>query len=404
MAERVLAAHVLMRHGERERLVKDLHTFQEQVNPSLTERGREEATAAGERLNKMFPPSWGRVYLESTDLDRTLQTAIMVAATLRPDGPTPVHTVALQNDIDLRAYDKCTSFNENVADWYGSEQFATFESEADFLLRDIEGRLQGRGQCEKEAADAASAIEEMFNLYDCLVTVTDSPSELLGSTSVFEELESRAEFLELAKHNEKLAGRMLGGMFLSQLVHNFEDAATESDGVTGLLTVSVAHYPTMLGVLASLKKSGSMQQVPPTASYLLFELITAELSPSVRLTFVNGESNKQVIDLSSSGPIALGDFRKLDGVYTTAQDWCSECGNVDADACLRVGMQPLLSHGESQNFDLLAFGLVAIGCLAVGVCLREVVFRFQNRAPKSHAGLSNKSKDCAMQGFAPVIV
>lgn len=435
---------VVTRHGARTPLTKAATTLQE-ASATLTPIGQKHLYELGiwlktkyaglgviDKYNTTF------VRLESSDYDRTIVSALMLAQGLfsgRPSNellPTsarntdiPVYTNIKVNDITIRAYDKCPPFLEKLVDLYASEPFLAIEHDHSPLLT----FLANVSDFQSYVVEHTIPLSNIWNVYDamnvadtecaanfsstsCQALANPSLATLLNDTQ-WTELQSIANYAELAKYRQT-GGKLLGSNLLRKIYTTMNTATSskkrklqsKSTDVMQTFILYSAHYPTILGLLNSMGESDlKIDVIPNYATALIFELYADNetLQDTVVTYYKAGLQNSTetlVLKSVCAGQVfcPLESFGQIisTGVAgaTTAEDWCTECSNDSADVCLKAKLTALTTasntvpvcSNKSVNNGIIAgtfFGGLAVG---VGVMLLSVwLYSVQKQQKDTHS-------------------
>ncbi|CAM9667968.1 unnamed protein product [Chrysoparadoxa australica] len=402
----IVQSQVLARHGERTRLVKDVNTFEEPLSSVLTPDGEaqcrwlgaylrdqyidgeEVEMAAVEGLAAYLPNS---LRVDSSDFDRTLASAMAITLGLYPvddDSPkqtiVPVHSKAVENDVVLRAYDKCPTYADNVSRLYASEEFVAYEAAQGPTLEDIRIALKGSGLCGEELK-ASAALEEFVNLQDCLQTLEGEDkalADIVLDVSVRQQIAQVAHWVERERYSSKLVGRLLGGNYLRQVVEEFQAKMNKSSPSALALHIASGHYPTMLSVLSAMGLQEQVPGIPGYASHIAIELLEDTVAAGeygVRVKYQDGRAGDPAITLTLpvatvgvDGVVEWQAFQdyllSLGALYPDTKEWCLECGNRDAAVCVQgLGSTTLSTSSHASQEDSLVLYVLTSGIISLGI-------------------------------------
>lgn len=429
--------HVITRHGSRHPLTKDAQTLEEETSEksALTPLGQQQHYQLGVWLRERYENELGnvlseyspsQVYMESSAFERTLVSAQSLAlglfpATTRglqliPDTPPtiPVYTHARHNDINIRAYDKCPAFLDNLEQLYNSKTFDVMEVDAMPLLRRL-ARIPAFEPYTQNKDGAYVPLQNLWNVYDAIhvakteCTNPNSPSKVCQTlpdpslaTSISEEdwmeIQEVAHAVELLKYGPNVAKNMLGGTLWSTILERINNGLDENR-----FYLTSAHYPTLLGLFAALGVPfQSLDKViPEYASALILEVYQAEQSgeASVKMFYKSGMAvSASAIQLSETCRTDLGCSlptfaNQMEDKIMTNDYWCLACHNTDADVCIQQEFWALKQTCSSNttatsntNNNLLA-ALFFAGMLTTLMVLM-VLNTFCCRRP-NHQGYNN---------------
>jgi hypothetical protein len=407
--------HVITRHGARTMLAKDADTLSEQGGATLTPLGQQQLYDLGVWLRQTYNstssstpnnlslgyynPAWHR--LESSDLDRTVSSAHSLALglfpnnqratgifnetgsaalmeSLLPPGPPaiPVYTTQEENDVYLRSYLNCPTFQDNLQDFYETDKWKELEQLNLELLTKLARIFPD------SAEDGKIPLKDLWNAYDPIhVAMTECGNVTSGNVSSCEALVddphlatalSQSEFAKLEALTEKtehlkyatddVAGNLLGSNLLWKIIQR---TAEPFDGKFFLYS---AHAPTMLGFLATLQASNGFvaalngehfveygsalilevyQQVmdSPSAAnaplYLKLRYKDSTRETAVDIPMKQDTGEGQVCGTGELDPsqeyctLTRWTLWATQHTLVTPERWCLACNNSLADVCLR---------------------------------------------------------------------
>ncbi|KAG7336597.1 histidine phosphatase superfamily branch 2 protein [Nitzschia inconspicua] len=417
--------HVITRHGSRTMLPKDPDSLLEKEGATLTPLGQLQLFSVGEWLRQEYGSAIDLQYynpsihlLESSNLDRTLSSANALALGLFPESqratgimvedgdnePTfalmtsplettpaiPVFSTNEDNDVHLRAFRNCPTFQDNLQLLYETNVWKQLESNNEALLRKLAAIFP------LYAEEGKVPLKDIWNIYDALNVAVTECSENSTTCEALVPLPSLATALsgqdfaalELVTHQvehlkyaeTETAGNLLGSNLLWKIL---ERASDEEDN--GVFYLYSAHAPTILGLLSTLQAAGDFVSVTRGERFvdygdaLVFEVyeelgaggVTKTLSLKLKYKSL-AQSNSVSIPLKQSvnpEPCGGGDdddftsicdleeftLWSLQHTLIGIEHWCEACGNVYSDVCLRAkylteGGQPI-SDGDWNRFD-----------------------------------------------------
>jgi Histidine phosphatase superfamily (branch 2) len=414
---------VVTRHGARTPLTKSATTLQE-ASATLTHIGEKQLYDLGTWLREKYAGlgvvdtyNSTLVRIESSDYDRTIVSAQMLAQGLfldRPSNPLlpkpanntniPVYTNSKLNDVTIRAYDKCPTFLDNLKTLYASETFLALEKEHEQLLN----ALAAIPAFSTYAVQNTIPLSNVWNIFDLInvakiecatnYETSDScqslPDPALATVlndAQWTELQSMANHAELLKYSTA-GGKLLGSNLLRTIQSRMNITATMPSFV-----LYSAHYPTILGLMSSILGENDIlkEAIPNYATALIFELYTDSDTnqQSVAIHYKEGLQNETTtMELTSMCPGKLscplesfGALLSSGNAGATSQEyWCDECNNGSADVCLRTQLTKLTTarnevsscEREPINNGIIAvtfFGGVGMGLVLVAVwlCVRK---------------------------------
>eukprot|EP00903_Cladosiphon_okamuranus_P015188 g14041.t1 len=475
---RVLHANVVLRHGERTRLLKTTGEGEFGISDDvvLTTKGEQDCYNLGAQLRERYMPVisedevtttidgltlWydaDRVQFEASGYDRTIESATAVGYGMYPLGQTdpdvgnnsliienqivfPVHSTDPKNDPYILGFDKCPVYNQNWIESYTDDWFVELQDQA--TARQDEGEtddyvtqvfnlfqfFQSGNKapiCFVEAKELFQhKLEEHapYNLWDCAKTALAEgdttavdiiqeagvPPEGLSAlgldTSIDHEfqgyhyLEHLVHTIEDRKYQQKVAGRMAGGLYITALNQRFKEVVEHENsrstevGDTGRLPgmhISAGHYGTLKGIAAALDLGG-LEGIPEYTSHLTFELLYNENAAvigddpyAVRILYQGGTSVGN-LDFVQMGVVFDGDSSvnlddellagtrdKVNGIMPFEQwmylmevqlggepafymsedpeeEWCLECLATEPSACLKLELRLMTEKWEEAS-------------------------------------------------------
>ena len=425
---------VVTRHGARTPLTKSATTLQE-VSATLTHIGEKQLYDLGTWLRQRYAGlgvvdtyNSTLVRIESSDYDRTIVSAQMLAQGLfldRPSNPLlpkpanntniPVYTKSKLNDVTIRAYDKCPTFLDNLKTLYSSETFLALEQEHEQLLT----ALASIPAFSTYAIQNTIPLSNVWNVFDLInvakiecgtthletLSSSSSPSDnscqsdpalaTVLNDDQWAELQSMANHAELLKYS-MAGGKLLGSNLLSTIHSRMNSSTTATTKTTMPLSFVLysAHYPTILGLMSSILGENDFlkESIPNYATALIFELYTDSDTnqPSVAIHYKEGlqnETNPMELTSVCRGKLScpLESFGALlsggKSGATSQEYWCDECNNDSADVCLKAQLTKLTMARNNEvpscamepiNSGILSvtfFGGVGMGVLLVTLLL-----------------------------------
>lgn len=407
--EIVRQVQVISRHGARTPLSKSSDDLSEE-GASLTPMGELQMYELGTWLRVRYQNqgiidsySSSLARLESSDYDRTIVSASSMAiglypadrrsvGTLLPVAPAniPIYMTERDNDVYLRAYDKCPTFLHGLSNLYTTSDWKAVESASRGLLTKL-----GSLDVFREYANSQGFVplEEVWNVYD-MINVARTECQNPASQACVEhgnsaiqfsvteeewtQLKSVAHYAELQKYGRNTAGDLVGGNLLRRIVERMGiDDHTHRNLHEVHLTkfhFYSAHYPTILGVLSAMSvEPPSSEVIPEYGSALIFERVydTALNQESVRVMYKSG-AGTGALELGLSGPCdgqatcPLNKFREMVNSveFHSPAEWCGVCGNEDADVCRRSSVCKSSRTSYGAIFGVFGFG-VGLGFIAI---------------------------------------
>lgn len=435
--------HVLTRHGARTPLPKDGQTLLETVGSTLTATGEKQMYEVGEWIRQTYNQNNflefynpAEVFLESSNLDRTLLSANSLSSavfpigsgSLLPQSPSiPVYSRDVSNDVYLRSWydENCPAFHERVEKVYDSQQWKLLESNSQGILAKL-GSLFPDDQTNNpdQIVDGTVVMRHLWSYYDILKVVdtecNPDPTSFsclgLGSETIalnnkltpseMNQLEALLGDTEELKFGVATAGNLLGSRLLWRMIDRMEES------IDVKFFLYSAHAPTILGFLSTLKEWQVDDDHPDFGSAVIIEVYEEPNSGlrSIRVlykaakkssaTFIplrdaNCEVEIAAEDIIGGAPTpgngnlllcplnVFKDWAEANTLSTT-EEWCEACQNVNSDVCLRARsnnfFQDLEDSLESNEGDAsLLVGILA--GFVVGVTLMGISCFLFNRRP-----------------------
>ncbi|XP_059018588.1 prostatic acid phosphatase isoform X1 [Mustela lutreola] len=291
-------------------------------------------------LNESYKPE--QVYIQSTDIDRTLMSAMVnLAGLFPPEGvsiwnpslpwqPIPVHTVSLSEDRLLYLpFRDCPRFKELKEETLKSTEF--------------QKRLHPyKNFIETLPTFTGYHTEDLFGMwtkvYDPLFCESihnfTLPSWATEETMFKLKKLSELSILSIyGIHKQKEKSRLQGGVLVSEILTNM-NSATQPSNHRKLVMYS-AHDTTVSGLQMALDVYNGI--LPPYASCHIMELYLEKGEYFVEMYYRN-ETQHEPYPLTLPGCIPscpLTEFTKL-VAPVIPQDWSTECMTTSKDQVLRV--------------------------------------------------------------------
>ncbi|KAM6223862.1 prostatic acid phosphatase [Rhynchocyon petersi] len=333
---------LLFRHGDR----SPIETFpndpiKESAWPQgfgqLTQVGMEQHYELGEYMRRRYGNFLNesyrheQVYIRSTDIDRTLMSAMAnLAALFPPKGasiwnpnlpwqPIPVHTVPLSEDgLLYMPFKQCPRFHELGEETLKSEEFQKrLNPYKDFI--ETLPKLSGRKH------------QDLFGIWSTIydpLFCERTHNFTLPSWATEEAMTKLKELSELSLlslygiHKQKEKSRLQGGVLVSEILNNMK-AATQPSNQRKLIIYS-GHDTTVSGLQMALDVYNG--QIPPYASCHITELYHDNGEYFVEMSYRN-ESHHEPYLLTLPGcnhSCPLTKFAKL-VAPVIPRDWAAEC-------------------------------------------------------------------------------
>ena len=436
--------HVVTRHGARFPLVKQATTLQEGTPGTLTPTGERQMYDLGVWLKQRyadFLPSFhvpSKIRIESSSFDRTIVSANSLALGLfstqssrDPAGEStlpggllpanvPVYSTERRNDIKIRAFANCDVLLESLQLLYESPEWKDLETTHHDLLETM-GTIPSFATYTDESGKVT--LENVWNVFDSVLVaktectnsgtgeqsstcamLEDSLSKNDISDSDWEELQKLAHITESMKYTGD-AGKLIGSNLLLQIQKRMEERNTSvgQEGGSESFYIYSAHYPTLLGLFASLEENPSLGEIIPSyASALVFELFEdqADGSKTIKLFYRTREG----LDVEDS--YAIHGFDKvcplnqecpLETIFQrpwSEIEWCFFCRNQEADVCLAYYLEEARASCSSDSCRPALAGI--LGGVAIGAAT-VLLFNLWRRRRYASPGTNDNT-----QGLEPV--
>jgi hypothetical protein len=319
----------------------------------------------------LFPNKQRATGITTTTTAATNSTDLLVQSLLPNPPAIPVYSTQDENDVYLRAYQHCPTFNDRLQQLFESTEWKTIEENNKDLLSKL-GRI-----FPEKSVDGAVPLKDVWNVYDpmhvAVTECTDTSSSCdalvpLPSLSTalsgedFDRLEVLTEKTEHMKYGrQETAGNLLGSNLLWKIIQR---SSLPNGGTFFLYS---AHAPTILSFLATLQAadefvSASMGErfvdygsalifevyqedgtgtVPGRPMYMKLKYKSTELQEAVGIPLSEGMDGTPcgTLDLDASAEYCAFDKITLWAAENTLigpEHWCRACNNIYADVCLRA--------------------------------------------------------------------
>jgi hypothetical protein len=391
--------HIITRHGSRYVLTKNHTSLGEGTSAFLTSTGIQQMHDLGiqlrDKYSDHFPflPNYDPelVYFESSDFDRTIVSASALASGLfhveNSTAPVhvPVHTFQLENDLYIRAYDKCSQFKKDLNTLYESQKWIELEEEYDDLLR----KLAAIESFQKYAdSNGRVSLAQVWNVYDAIyVAKSECESSAPDARVVCQSLEdpfvkdvlSDAEFEQLRRlvgtsesmrYRTPSAARFVAYNLLakisSRIMYSDDDEFRREDGSAKIYLYS-GHYPLLLAIFAALDRTNTDDGIPNYSAAVVIEVYEDEKEKKVVYYYHGGQGLE---DTSIQSPIRFlgrnceADACPFDHILQLVKDWsektwCDTCGgDSQVDICLQYEEVECEAKTGLATFGGAVLGLV----------------------------------------------
>ncbi|XP_031636631.1 prostatic acid phosphatase-like [Contarinia nasturtii] len=283
-----LFAHVIFRHGERN--IERTHPTDPYASESywpggygaLTKNGKKDMYELGKYLRRRYNKVIGEhytpktVYIHSTDYDRSLMSAEILASALFPPAgdqiwnknlkwqPIPVHTRPMSQELLLAFKMPCPRFTYLLENYKKSTEYKTTLAKYGPLIKHWENQ-------------SGKSLEKPFDIYylhDALYVEHrlgfDLPEWADEAIQGNKTLEYLAAF-ELQSYSQSTEMKKLeGGFVIKEMLDRFKEKSLDTLKPNRTLWIYSAHDLTFVNILNSLNVFDL--HMPPYASSLHFEL------------------------------------------------------------------------------------------------------------------------------------
>ncbi|XP_033162482.1 prostatic acid phosphatase isoform X1 [Drosophila mauritiana] len=301
----------------------------------LTNLGKQEHYDLGKwlrnRYSNLLPPLYSKenIYVQSTDVDRTLMSAQSnLAGLYEPQGediwntdinwqPIPIHTSPERVDSILAAKAPCPAYDYELASLESSPEFKALTEKHRNLFAYLSEK---GGRPVKTFIDAQYLNNTLFieNLYN--MTLPEWTKKVYGR----EELTYVANFaFAISSYTRKLA-RLKAGPLLKDIFQRFKEKSSGSLKPDRSMWVYSAHDTTVASVLNALKLFELHS--PPYTACIMMELRVDETNtPLVSIFYKNTTAEPLPLDIPGCGPSCP--LAKLVNIYEDVLpvDWEREC-------------------------------------------------------------------------------
>ncbi|GAX12877.1 lysosomal acid phosphatase [Fistulifera solaris] len=432
--------HIITRHGSRYVLTKNHTSLGEGTSAFLTSTGIQQMHDLGIQLRDKysdhfdFLPNYDPqlVYFESSDFDRTIVSASALASGLfHVENSTvpvhvPVHTFQLENDLYIRAYDKCSQFTKDLNALYKSPEWIQIQEENDGLLRklatirsfqkyaDANGRVSlaqvwnvydaiyvAKSECESNAQDARVVCESLEDPFVKDV-VSDTEFEQLR------RLVGKSEFLRYRTHS---AARFVAYNLLARITSRivFEDAKFSREDGSAKIYLYSGHYPLLLALFAALDHTYSDDGIPNYSTAIVIEVYEDE-NKEKRVVY-NYHGGQGLEDATIQSPVRFlgrhcdAESCPFENLLQLVEDWsektwCDTCGgNSQVDVCLQYEEVECEARTGLATFGGAVLGLVVgiIGMFFWGRVSHEKKASTASRSTEQPLEYSPKELSSAQQ-------
>ncbi|XP_055307972.1 prostatic acid phosphatase-like [Sitodiplosis mosellana] len=301
--DELIFVHTVCRHGDRniyESYPNDpwkATEFRKGGYAQLTNEGKQQHYQLGQYLRKRYSSLLGngdyssdKVYVRSTDSDRTLMSSQACLAGLFPPTndqmwnpnlewqPIPVHTTPLSNDFLLASDRKCNHFDYIMLEYLNSTEYKSLFKKYKNVIRYLE----------KMSGKQLRTLTDINNLYDTLLVEQMKgkciPDWAVRAMKPCGDLEYLAIFwFKIFTVTDEMK-KLKSGFLLKEILNRFTNK-TQSILSPNRLYLYFAHDITISNMLNTLGLFKLHQ--PPYASCIFFELYKSNGNPYVQIFYMN---------------------------------------------------------------------------------------------------------------------
>jgi hypothetical protein len=335
-----------------------------------------------------------QVLVESTAYERTIVSANALVLGLFPKAARglqlfnetadliPVYTRDRNNDLYLRAYDKCNALHDKLETLYISDVWKAMEMENMALLQRLAQNPAFTKHAKQSVQSGATKMEsyipltELWNVFDAIhvvetecdsievvdgVMITSQVCQELPYPNLLASMDGNdvnatkllANAVELLRFSPTIANNFVGGTFFHMILQRMEHMVIHNNNNTTTsrnLYITSAHYPTLLGLLNALDDTTYTDRyIPDYASALVLELYRRDKDGEhyVKIYFKSGDSLDILpIQVSTTCRTDMDEgctfqtlWQESQSQRYTAVEWCQACNNTDVDICLQYQLQ-----------------------------------------------------------------
>lgn len=302
------------------------------------------------------------MYVRSTDVDRTLMSALSnLAGFYPPTGkdlwneeikwqPIPVHTVPEHQDIIVAAKKSCPVYEYELKKLYKTAEFKDYDKE----IKPIYDYLT------EKSGKKVHSLQSVQNIYSCLHIEDLNDMALPEWTrEVYpDKLRPISGFSFAVKAYTPLLARLKSGPLLKDILKHFKAKTLKQLIPDRNYWIYSAHDTTvanMLNTLGVFKTLGYHN--PPFAATILFELRQFDKQYRVQAFYKNSTAEPQALDLPGCGTSC--DLDKMFEVYKPVLpvDWEKECS-------LSLLQMPLMDDVDDSMSLTVIFAFICLMMLA----------------------------------------
>ncbi|XP_015510724.1 prostatic acid phosphatase isoform X1 [Neodiprion lecontei] len=335
----VIFANVLFRHGDRTPITSyptdpwGNESFWPVPFGELTNIGKHQHLMLGRWLRQnyfyLLPRHYSPhdIYVQSTDVDRTLMSAQATLAGLYPPGgdqvwgelewmPIPVHTMPVCDDILLTCRNYCPKYEKELRNVMNSPEVRKIDDDNKELYDYLR----------KNTGYLVQSVNDVATIYDTLhIQVLYNRTLPEWTKSVYpDKLKAVAEVSYTIPTRNKILQRLYSGRLLGEMVDHLVKKANNTLTPNRKLWIYSAHDTTVANFLTTLNVFEP--HVPPYSATVLVELrIKAVDNFVVTVSYKNSSAEPIQLKLPNCGVACpLDKFVKLTK-DVIPKNWAKEC-------------------------------------------------------------------------------
>ncbi|XP_074051912.1 prostatic acid phosphatase [Macrotis lagotis] len=354
-AKELKLALLVFRHGDR----SPIETFpndpyQESAWPQgfgqLSQLGMKQHYELGKYLRKRYSTLLNstyhrnEVYVQSTDIDRTLMSAMInLAALFPPEGsslwnpqilwqPIPVHTVPIsQEQLLYLPVTKCPRFEKLQEETLMSKEYQNLVSPYKDFIATLPA-LSGL-----HIKDLSGIWNKIYDPLFCEKThnFTLPPWATPDTIAKLKELSKISLMSTFAIYKRKEKARLQGGILVKNIIDHFKNVANGSSKKK--LIIYSGHDTTIGGLQIALDVFNG--KLPPYAACHIMELYLENGQYNIEMYYRN-DTQQDPYPLTLPGcttSCPLKQFTELVSPIIT-EDWSKECFGLSEDQVLRIAL------------------------------------------------------------------
>jgi len=342
------------------------------LNPQQT--GKRQHYELGKWLRKRYNGLVGQtyskeeMYVRSTDVDRTLMSALSNLAGFYPPvgkdawnqdllqwQPIPVHTEPEKKDHILAAKKSCPVFDYELKKLYKSQEFKAYDKQNMPIYKYIT----------MHAGKEVNSLQSVQNIYSCLhieeiynFTLPEWTREVYPA-----KLLPISGLSFATKTYTPLLARLKTGPLLKEILMHFDNKTKNTLTPNRSLWIYSAHDTTVANILNTLGVFKTMgYHNPPYVSTVLFELREFKDGYRVQVFYKNTTEEPEPLDLPNCGTSCP--LEKMFEVYKSVLpvNWEDECQ-------LSLLQMPLIESVDDSISVVGIFAFIALMLLASALVL-----------------------------------